>query len=246
MTAGLQAVVVTMAPEDTAVTRQRPSCAGLAYAHAFTDAMLMSTDSPIHPQDPVRWILRPLRPELAAEPQARDWLASELEMAVPALGRDEYGRPRLPPLPGFHGLDVSWSHSGDQLLVAIGHGVQVGADLERIRPRPRAMALAERFFHPAESAWLQAQAPEQRELAFIRLWCAKEAVLKAHGRGIAFGLERFLVGPSPERGLQLVQSDPSLGDAQDWYLHEFVPLPGYRAALAWHRPSGGTRAAATG
>src|SRR3546814_6516543 len=63
-----------------------------------------------------------------------------------------------------------------------------GADLELLRPRPRALALAERFFVRSETGALLALPAEAREAAFVRLWCAKEAVLKAHGRGLAFGL----------------------------------------------------------
>jgi 4'-phosphopantetheinyl transferase len=64
------------------------------------------------------------------------------------------------------------------------------------------------------------------------LWCAKEAVLKAHGRGLAFGLHR-LAFAERDGALALVRADSALGDAADWQLREFVPHPGYRAALAW-------------
>src|SRR3546814_19079607 len=63
--------------------------------------------------------------------------------------------------------------------------------LELLRPRPRALALAERFFVRSETGALLALPAEAREAAFVRLWCAKEAVLKAHGRGLAFGLDRL-------------------------------------------------------
>src|SRR3546814_13489669 len=51
--------------------------------------------------------------------------------------------------------------------------------------------LAERFFVRSETGALLALPAEAREAAFVRLWCAKEAVLKAHGRGLAFGLDRL-------------------------------------------------------
>ena len=35
-------------------------------------------------------------------------------------------------------------------------------------------------------------------------------------------------------GLVLAECDPRLGRAEDWRLDEFTPLPGHRAALAWH------------
>jgi len=167
-----------------------------------------------------------------AEPLVRAWLAAELgaDPAALALARDPHGKPRL--LGAQAGDDVSWSHSGDHLLVAFGRGVALGVDRERLRPRPRALELARRFFHPREATWLAARPEPGRELAFVRLWCAKEAVLKAHGRGLAFGLHR-LEFADDDAGLRLVACAPELGMPGDWSLHEAAPEPGYRAALAW-------------
>lgn len=180
---------------------------------------------------PIRWIQLAHATGMAAEAAAGAWLTRQLDVdAAPlAIRRDEHGRPRLAHGGGY---DISWSHSGEHLLVAAGRGVELGADLERLRPRPRALELADRFFAPAESRWLQAQSAADRDLAFVRLWCAKEAVLKAHGRGIAFGLHRFRVGEHAG-AMRLLEADPALGAVEDWSLHEFEPSPGYRAALAW-------------
>lgn len=180
----------------------------------------------------IRYAFRPYRQGMAAELLVRAWLALELDcdpIGV-ALLRDALGRPQLGGVQ--RRFDVNWSHSGEGLLVALGDGVQVGADLERIRPRPRALALARRFFAAAESSHLAELPQEQCELAFIRLWCAKEAVLKAHGRGLAFGLDQ-LVFAEVDGALQLVECGSLLGQPRDWSLQEFEPAPGYRAAIAW-------------
>ena len=181
-----------------------------------------------------RWHWLPWQPGRPAEQAVREWLAPQLDLEPGLIGlsRDVHGRPRLA---AEHGLDVGWSHSGDGLLLAAGRGIQVGIDLERERERPRAraMELARRFFAPGEAQWLESQADEAaRAAAFVRLWCAKEAVLKSHGRGIAFGLHRLAFA---ERNgvLVLEHADPALGEASQWHLEEFVPEQGYRAALAW-------------
>jgi 4'-phosphopantetheinyl transferase len=182
------------------------------------------------------WQWLPWHPGTPAEDAARLWLAPQLHCAPQAIAlvRDRHGRPRLQ---APADADIGWSHSGEGLLLAFGRGATIGIDLEREHPRPRALDLARRFFDLSEAQWLEAQTDEAtRAAAFVRLWCAKEAVLKAHGRGLAFGLHRLVFAEDGGR-LRLVDADPGLGDAGLWQLEEFVPHPGYRAALAW-RPLG--------
>lgn len=189
---------------------------------------------------PIQVASLPYQPGQRGEPQVRATLARWLggpeapAPVSPPLAREPSGRPHL--LAPYLDRDTGWSHSGEHLLLALGQGVTLGVDLERLRPRPRALELAQRYFAPAETARLLALAPEQQERAFLRLWCAKEAVLKAHGRGLAFGLHRLEFGPGddrPDAPLQLLASDPELGAASGWRLHEWIPHPGYLAALAW-------------
>jgi 4'-phosphopantetheinyl transferase len=199
------------------------------------------------------WHWQPWPGEARARPDAawdaaHDWLASlpEAPSATLPMHRDAHGRPRFAAVAGAAPDDAGWSHSGDGLLLAYGRGVVLGVDMEFERPRPKALELARRYFTAPEIAWLEAHAPDPsgrahaaagdapapRDIAFLRLWCAKEAVLKAHGRGLAFGLDRLAFA---ERGgaLVLAEADAALGDPAAWSLHEFVPHPGYRAALAW-------------
>lgn len=189
------------------------------------------------PDDRLRWIWRPLPRGARAEPLARDWLAGELDWQADALPirRDPRGRPQLDaPLQGF---DCNWSHSGEGLLVVLGEGVKVGADIEWRRPRTRALELAHRYFAAAEAEWLAGLVGEARDEAFLRLWCAKEAVLKAHGHGLAFGLDRLAFIDTPA-GLLLHACDPALGRPGQWALRELVPAPGYLGAVAVQRADG--------
>ena len=171
-----------------------------------------------------------------SEPVVRQWLGAQLHCApdAVALARDVLGRPRL--CAAQSGFDVNWSHSGDGLMVALGEGVSVGVDLERLRPRPRALEIARRFLATSEADWLAALPQEAQGLAFIRLWCAKEAVLKAHGRGLAFGLDKLTFSELDGR-LELIDCDRALGLPESWSLRELEPHAGYRAALAWRARS---------
>ncbi len=195
----------------------------------------MSANDAGHAFGPIRWAWQPHPRTQPAEIPARRWLERRLDLAQDTLPleREARGRPRIKPPGGRH--DASWSHSGEGLLIALGEDVEVGVDMEWRRPRPRALELAERYFAPPETQWLSTLAQAAREDAFLRLWCAKEAVLKADGYGLAFGLHRLTFAESG-RGLSLTVCDAALGQPQDWHLHEMAPAPGYLAAIAWRSP----------
>ncbi|GAB3936222.1 4'-phosphopantetheinyl transferase family protein [Micromonospora vulcania] len=83
-------------------------------------------------------------------------------------------------------LPVSVSRTGGIVVVAARRAGPVGVDVEHIRRLP-ALALARRWFGPAELAWLTGRPETDREVDFLRLWTAKEAVGKALGRGLRDG-----------------------------------------------------------
>lgn len=177
-----------------------------------------------------RWTLLPYSRGDASTPRVQAWLAREFGGGDGdyTFERDAHGRPQLQRAM----LDCNWSHSGGHLLVAAGDGLRVGVDIESIRPRANALAVARRFFAKEEIAWLGER--ENAQLDFLRLWCAKEAVLKAHGRGLAFGLHRLAFAQN-DSVLSLQRCDAELGDPRDWQLREFAPSPGMLAALAWRK-----------
>lgn len=187
---------------------------------------------------PVRCAWRDYHRGQPAESLVRPWLAAALDLDDTALdlARDPRGRPtlRVEGRAATATPDVNWSHSGALLLVALGDGVRIGVDVEWLRPRPQAMALAQRFFTAAEATALARLTPAAAEAAFVQLWCAKEAVLKAHGHGLSFGLDR-LEFAARDAGWALTACDPALGAPSDWSLHAFAPRPEYLATLAWRQ-----------
>ncbi len=133
-------------------------------------------------------------------------------------------------------LEFNWSHSGGYALAALSAGPALGVDVERLGKRLRAIELARRYFDPAEAEVLASLAPADRERAFMGLWCAKEAVLKAAGEGLSFGLARLAFAWHGDMEWRLARVDPVLGGADEWQLMGFDAAPGYRGALAWRGP----------
>ena len=140
-----------------------------------------------------------------------------------------HGRPQLAGAQGDT-LDFNWTHSSDCALVALGRHARPGIDVERRRARPRGQEIARRYFAPGEADWLARQPPDRQDEAFLALWTAKEAVLKALGRGLAFGLHRLEIdtsGAAP-RLLRLEHEDPAA-----WQLQPLEVDREHVAALAW-------------
>ncbi|WP_407908592.1 4'-phosphopantetheinyl transferase family protein [Lysobacter claricitrinus] len=181
---------------------------------------------------PVRVVDLPHPAGVPAETLAREWLAGELGVSLhdTAFDRGPHGRPSL----RYPGFDCNWSHSGSTLAIALGAGVRVGIDIETPKPRPRALELARRYFHADEAAALGALPADAREAAFLRLWCAKEAVLKAQGRGLAFGLHRLRFDRL-DAAPRLVATDSELGAVARWRVEPLL-IDGLVGTVAW-RPS---------
>jgi 4'-phosphopantetheinyl transferase len=139
----------------------------------------------------------------------------------------EYGIHGKPALAGGHQspLKFNVSHSDGVALMAISHGVEVGVDVEAIRPMADANQIAARFFSPRETAELQALPA----VSFFTCWTRKEAYLKARGDGLAQQLRAFSVTISP--GATPVIVDDEGGEGVNWSIHDLPPLAGYAAAL---------------
>lgn len=153
---------------------------------------------------------------------------------APELARTERGKPFAPALPH---IDFNLSHAKDHVLIAVAREQPVGVDLERLDRRIEIEDLARRYFSVAEAEALDRLTDALRPTAFLRLWTCKEAVLKALGEGIAFGLDRVAFGLDaggfPTGVTELV---PEAGSAESWRLALLEPTPGFLGALAWSGP----------
>lgn len=155
------------------------------------------------------------------------------------LDQDARGKPRLAHDASGRStsaLEFNWSHSGDYALIALSRGCAMGVDIERLGKNQRSLEIARRFFDPTEAEALAPLESDARDRAFIDLWCAKEAVLKAAGEGLSFGLARLAFTHRTDAKWLLARIDPALGRVGDWRLAGFEAAPDYRGALAWRGP----------
>jgi 4'-phosphopantetheinyl transferase len=131
------------------------------------------------------------------------------------------------------GLELSISHSGERVAVAIAEGAQVGLDVEG---QPAlgggdGRDLWEAVLRPGEQA-LVARLPEEvRGDAFLAVWTRKEAILKATGDGLDVAMTELEVSPGTAAP-RVLSSAGHLPPAESIALVELHPGASYRATLA--------------
>jgi 4'-phosphopantetheinyl transferase len=131
-------------------------------------------------------------------------------------------------------FEFSVSHSENHGLIALSTGGAVGIDVEEMRPRQAFSSIARSVFTVDEQSWL-AQVPAEDTMGrFYRIWTLKEAVVKAIGMGLSFGLESFsipdeLLGAASASYLILPRTAHK---ASDQRLNLFVLPDVERAAVA--------------
>ena len=108
----------------------------------------------------------------------------------PAKVQFEYNSTGKPRLATSHRstLEFNVSHSGDWALFGFGQSSPVGVDTELFQRRTNFEALAPQVLNANERAKLEMLPAADRNLAIMRAWVAKEALLKAIGIGIGSGL----------------------------------------------------------
>lgn len=119
----------------------------------------------------------------AARAALGDLLAAYLGTAEPpVLATDPGGKPRLAEEP--RRLAFNLSHSGDLALIAVAAGrVEIGVDLERVKPLRDLVRLAARWL-PADAEAIATAGAEVREGLFYAAWTRHEARIKCTGAGL--------------------------------------------------------------
>jgi len=127
------------------------------------------------------------------------------------------------------------AHSHDRALLAVARDREVGVDVECVRNDFDPLPIAREFFFGAELAAIHATAADHQRDAFFRYWVAKEAVLKAHGSGLALPLDSFCVAFEGDASNARVYSGgPAAVPVQSLTVRMLTLPAGWRGAVAAH------------
>lgn len=151
---------------------------------------------------------------LVRQAALRDILGRHLN-ADPKTLQFAHGSNGKPYLKDHDGLWFNLAHSHRLALVAVSECGEVGVDLEYLRDLPDMLDVARAVFTPREVADLTALSGNARIEAFYRLWCAKEAFLKAIGSGFT--------------------DEPLPADPTAWHTLALSPLTGYVGSVVIER-----------
>lgn len=208
----------------------RVPLASPAYA-ALSDAERARAARYLRHEDAVR--------SAATRAALRDVLGAALGVAPRdiAIVVDASGRPSLDPAHRAS-LDFNVSHAGDHALIAWAGAGRVGVDIESCNRTTDWRVLTAEVCAATEAAYLDGLPPAARAGAFMRVWSAKEALLKALGTGIVGGLRAFAVVPPRDAATPATTivepAAPAAGVAAfdaSW----LDAAPGYAACVAWTR-----------
>jgi 4'-phosphopantetheinyl transferase len=145
----------------------------------------------------------------------------------------EYGKPALDA--PFDRLHFNLSHCPDLALIAISMDGPVGIDLESLDRAVDLLECENSFCHPEEIRLLPCET-NARASQLLRIWTAKEAVLKALGTGLSFPPDEIQVifGSS----MATAKSDRALEGIENQFVR-FLDNPafeGYQVALSTFGP----------
>jgi 4'-phosphopantetheinyl transferase len=114
-------------------------------------------------------------------------------------------------------VDFNISHSGDHVLCAFSTKSKIGIDLEKIKP----ISISDFENQFQDEEWDHIMTSENKYLWFYYYWTAKEAVIKADGRGLSI----------PFKGLRVKEQHAFL-DKNLWHLKTIDLFENYLLHIA--------------
>ena len=133
------------------------------------------------------------------------------------------GKPYLKDYPSFF---FNISHTKDLILLGFADS-PIGVDVEHINRIVEKDSIIKHFFSEKEQQTFFSQPENQRQLAFIKGWTRKEAILKATGEGIS-EMQKYEVSFEPTTNTPLLR----LEYINSFQVLDFIPKDGYVGCLA--------------
>jgi phosphopantetheine--protein transferase-like protein len=160
-------------------------------------------------------------------PQSPIWGASTIarnyDLQSLIIETTPSGKPYLKDYPN---LFFNLSHTDNLILIAIANS-PVGVDVEKNERNADKEAIIKHFFSEKEQQTFFSQPEELRQLAFVKGWTRKEAILKATGEGLS-KMNDYEVSFEPVTDKPII----NIKAEHKFNVKDFTPKEGYAACLA--------------
>ena len=128
-------------------------------------------------------------------------------------------------------ISFNVSHSGNHGLIAVAPRGRLGVDVEERAPRRNLDNLIEGVFSPLERAELESLEGCQQLHVFFRFWTIKEALVKAHGKGLSMKVAELEIPEDMRRGATRCIGQFSQIPGTSWSLED-IGTKDFAAAVA--------------
>lgn len=184
-----------------------------AWASVLDDTEIQRADSFFRPSDRLAFVAAHALKRLALAQTLPDRSARALKFIV-----DSFGKPFL--VEGA-ALQFNLSHTNGLVALAVSIHGPVGIDVETLAAASVSRDLMQSVLTSAERDAVERAVDWKR--AFLDLWTAKEAVIKAEGKGLSLPLSKIEI-----------YQDSALGPSRRWSLWRSQPTSEHVMALAWY------------
>ena len=168
----------------------------------------------------IRHSLTLYRPEI----HESDWIFSQ----------NAHGKPHIHHLQCKNNLYFNLSHTNGLTVLAIAGMKAIGIDVENVAARDpeNCLKIADRFFTPLEIEDITRIRPEKQLDRFFDFWTLKEAYMKAVGKGLSIGLNRFQFVLDSNLPITINFPSPEIDVADNWTFHQQTIADNMRIAIA--------------
>lgn len=150
------------------------------------------------------------------------------------------GRPEIAgPVGAASGLRFNLTHTKGLVACVVTHDTDCGVDAEFRKAMPDLQDLAATALHTLELRVFRELSKTKQLDHFLALWTAKEACMKACGRGFSMAPDTVALQIDSSGASAYVLSAP---ENLNWYIRLYRPTPNHHLALALD-PSGPTEIA---
>ncbi len=147
---------------------------------------------------------------------------------------NQYGKPQVHPTQSQNTPHFNLSHTNGLTVLVISESEECGIDIENtsVRRPTSFLDIADRFFTEPESAQIKQGSTDVQIQRFFDFWTLKEAYMKAVGKGLSLGLDRFQFDIDTDEDIAIDFPPPAIDQPHNWVFHQETIDQTMRLAIA--------------